>query len=278
MLSGRRAESHVTPVVIFQSRMMRMRSKGLALGLILTAVCAVWVWMQRGPMALAQDKSAAAMDAAGGGARKTEPWKPEDFIYSETAAQYRIAPDGKWLVWVKSAGDKEKDSRVSNLFLSSLTESREIQLTRGTDTYSQPKWSPDGEGIAFLSTRARPQGKPDNAKMQIWLINPRGGEPWPLTELVRAPRQIEWLDKDTLIFSAQEDPTLYEEELKKKKDARLREKSKELSGTAPLLKEAGSFHGQGKENEEPIYDLGGNVAEWVLTRDGKGKVIGGSAD
>jgi hypothetical protein len=24
--------------------------------------------------------------------------------------------------------------------------------------------------------------------------------------------------------------------------------------------------------------LGGNVAEWVLTRDGKGKVIGGSAD
>jgi len=59
--------------------------------------------------------------------------------------------------------------------------------------------------------------------------------------------------------------------------ARLREKSKALSGTAPLLKEAGSFHGQGKENEEPIYDLGGNVAEWVLTRDGKGKVIGGSA-
>jgi len=40
----------------------------------------------------------------------------------------------------------------------------------------------------------------------------------------------------------------------------------------------GSFHGQGKDDEEPIYDLGGNVAEWVLTRDGKGKVIGGSAD
>jgi formylglycine-generating enzyme required for sulfatase activity len=27
-----------------------------------------------------------------------------------------------------------------------------------------------------------------------------------------------------------------------------------------------------------IFDLGGNVAEWVLTPDGKGKVIGGSAD
>jgi formylglycine-generating enzyme required for sulfatase activity len=60
--------------------------------------------------------------------------------------------------------------------------------------------------------------------------------------------------------------------------SRLREKAKELGGTAPLLKEVGTFQGKGKDDEEPIYDLGGNVAEWVLTRDGKGKVIGGSAD
>jgi len=60
--------------------------------------------------------------------------------------------------------------------------------------------------------------------------------------------------------------------------AKLREAAKKLDGTAPLLKEVGSFHGQGKDAEEPIYDLGGNVAELVLTRDGKGKVIGGSAD
>jgi formylglycine-generating enzyme required for sulfatase activity len=60
--------------------------------------------------------------------------------------------------------------------------------------------------------------------------------------------------------------------------AKLRKKAKELGGTAPLLKEVGSFAGKGKDDEEPIYDLGGNVAEWVLTRDGKGKVIGGSAD
>jgi formylglycine-generating enzyme required for sulfatase activity len=60
--------------------------------------------------------------------------------------------------------------------------------------------------------------------------------------------------------------------------ARLREAAKKLNGTAPLLKEVGSFHGQGKDDEEPIYDLGGSVAEWVLTRDGKGKVVGGSAD
>jgi formylglycine-generating enzyme required for sulfatase activity len=59
---------------------------------------------------------------------------------------------------------------------------------------------------------------------------------------------------------------------------RLREKLKELTGPAPLLKAVGSFAGQGQEHEELLFDLGGNAAEWVLTTDGKGKLMGGSAD
>ena len=149
---------------------------------------------------------------------KKEPWKAEDFIYAESANQFRVSPDAKWVVWVKTTGDKEKDARISNLILSSLTQNREIPLTRGTDTVSQPRWSPDGEWIAFLSTRARPKPKPDTAPMQIWLINSAGGEPWPLMELAHAPKRIEWLDKDTLLYSAEEDPAFYEQEMKRKKD------------------------------------------------------------
>jgi dipeptidyl aminopeptidase/acylaminoacyl peptidase len=182
--------------------------------LLVTALGGIWLLACAG---VARSPHRVAADEAKPPAKK-EPWKPEDFIYEETAGQYRIAPDAKWVVWVKSAGDKDKDARVSNLVLSSLTEDRAVELTRGSDTNNQPRWSPDGQRIAFLSTRARPKPKPDTAPLQIWLLDARGGEPWALTELAHAPKQVEWLDKDTLIYSAEEDPALYEQELKKKKD------------------------------------------------------------
>jgi dienelactone hydrolase len=59
---------------------------------------------------------------------------------------------------------------------------------------------------------------------------------------------------------------------------RLEAKVKELGGGAPLLKEAGSFNGSGKDDEQLIFDLGGNVAEWAIAKDGTGKRMGGSAD
>ena len=150
--------------------------------------------------------------------KKIAPWKSEDFVYGESAGAVRISRDAKWIVWTKSTADKEKDGRVSNLVLSSLTDSTEIELTRGSDHNAAPSWSPNGERIAFLSDRKRPNAKPDMAGMQIWLINPHGGEPWPVTEFARGPHQVDWIDNDTLIFSAQEDAGLFEQEAKKKKD------------------------------------------------------------
>jgi dienelactone hydrolase len=55
--------------------------------------------------------------------------------------------------------------------------------------------------------------------------------------------------------------------------ARLRQKVKELG--EPLLREVGRFKGAGKDDK--VFDLGGNAAEWVETKDGKGRAAGRSA-
>ena len=150
-------------------------------------------------------------------------WKPEDVVMTESANEVRISPDGQWAVWAKGTADKEKDVRVSNLMLSSLTGKKEIPLTRGSDNVSNPRWSPNGELIGFLFSRAVPNLKPNPArpelgKPQLWLLNRLGGEPWAVTEFERGIRHFEWLDNDTIIFSAEEDPSLYERQLKEKKD------------------------------------------------------------
>jgi hypothetical protein len=59
---------------------------------------------------------------------------------------------------------------------------------------------------------------------------------------------------------------------------KLEAKVNELTGNAPLLREVGSFAAEGEEGEELVFDLGGNVAEWVVAADGSGKTLGGSAD
>ncbi|MFQ5927142.1 MAG: hypothetical protein ACE5MH_06880, partial [Terriglobia bacterium] len=35
-------------------------------------------------------------------AAKAGKWTPDDVIFTERASQFRISPDGRWVVWVKS--------------------------------------------------------------------------------------------------------------------------------------------------------------------------------
>jgi len=131
-------------------------------------------------------------------------------------------------------------------------------------------WPPTS-GVSEFNLPARGVSVADAEGYAKWLSN-QTGETW------RLPYEDEVKDlyenreaENTLDYWAGYAPNPED-------TAKLREKAKALEGTAPLLKEVGSFTGKGKDDEEPIYDLGGNVAEWVLTRDGKGKVVGGSAD
>ncbi|MGA7091824.1 MAG: hypothetical protein WBX12_14180, partial [Candidatus Acidiferrales bacterium] len=53
-------------------------------------------------------------------------WTPADVVFQEHAGEFRISPDGKWTIWVKDAGDKEKNEQASNLYLSSLTDDKVV--------------------------------------------------------------------------------------------------------------------------------------------------------
>ena len=153
-------------------------------------------------------------------------WSADDLLATERIGHFAVSSaNPRVVVWEKSAPDKDKNEYVSHLFRTGPAPGTEaVQLTRGKDSCTHPRFSPEGKKIAFLSARPLPQGKgraeaggdDDKPKTQIWLTE--YGEPCPLTELEREVKDFGWRDPNHLVFIAQEGPAQREREFKDKKD------------------------------------------------------------
>jgi dipeptidyl aminopeptidase/acylaminoacyl peptidase len=177
-------------------------------------------------------KPAGKADAPAKKAADPGKWTVDDVVNMEWASDFQLAPGGRWCVWVKTVADKDKDELLSNLMRTDLKDGSEVALTRASDSCYRPRWSPDGKRLAFLSDRPAPKvkSKPakgrrgrededdEGGKVQLWLMDPFGGEPWPLTEVARGVLGYDWAGPDALVFFTQEDPTRHEKALEEKKD------------------------------------------------------------
>jgi dipeptidyl aminopeptidase/acylaminoacyl peptidase len=152
-------------------------------------------------------------------AEPAAPWTVDDVVMAESAADFRYAPEGNAVVWVKRVPDRERGEQVAQLVRTDLDTGRSVVLTRGSDDCTSPRWSPDGKLLAFLSSRPAGRAKKsDDDKVQVWLIDPYGGEPWVLTDLSRGVAAFSWAGPDALVVASQEEPTLRETAREEKKD------------------------------------------------------------
>src|SRR5262245_20040703 len=72
-------------------------------------------------------------------------WTIDGVLLTATAGDFRFSPDGRSVVWVKTAMDKDKGEALSQLMRTDLGDKKEVQLTRGQDSCRSPRWSPDGK-------------------------------------------------------------------------------------------------------------------------------------
>lgn len=96
----------------------------------------------------------------------------------------QLSPDGRWLAFVVSSADEERNRMTSDVWLAATRGSDFRRLTYHPGSDNHPRWSPDGSVLAFLSDR---QG---NA--QVYLSKLTGGDPQPFSRLRTAVQRFEW--------------------------------------------------------------------------------------
>lgn len=119
------------------------------------------------------------------------PMTAEDLNQLIHMEEPRISPDGKWIVYVQVKPDPMEESYTRNLWLYSVESGKLRQLTRsGKD--SQPRWSPDGKSLAFVSGRGK--------KPQIFLLSMNEpGEARQLTNALNGASSPAWSHDGQLI-------------------------------------------------------------------------------
>ena len=116
-----------------------------------------------------------------------------------------LSPDGKWIAYTVRRVDTKADKNITNLWMVSWDGTQDIQLTYEVDhSVSDPRWSPDGKYISFLSDRT---GAPDVKGNQLWVLDRRGGEARQLTAVKGKLSAYEWSpDAKKLLLIIAEDP------------------------------------------------------------------------
>lgn len=129
--------------------------------------------------------------------------EPED-IYSITlVSDAQISPDGRQVAYVRTILDKEKNDYRSSIYLVGADggEPRRFTAADAKDTF--PRWSPQGDRLAFLSNRS--------GKNQLWRISVAGGEATQLTDLPEAVNYFAWSpDGTTIAFLSKVEPAQLE--------------------------------------------------------------------
>jgi dipeptidyl aminopeptidase/acylaminoacyl peptidase len=142
--------------------------------------------------------------------------QPEDVYALEGVSDPRLSPDGTTVAYATWTIDGEANEYRGNVWLAPVDGSEPPRrFTTGERRDGEPRWSPDGTRMAFVSSRA------EKEPGQLYVISLKGGEAEKLTKLKEDVRQIAWSPDGTkIVFASRLRDEAYEEEDERKRPPR----------------------------------------------------------
>ena len=118
---------------------------------------------------------------------------PEDYFAFEFISDPHISPDGKLVAYVVTTVDQKQNRRHSSIWMATVDGSRAPwQFTTSPQNSNSPRWSPDGQSLAFISSRTAADGPATEIRPQIWLLSMSGGEARRVTNLKNGANGFQW--------------------------------------------------------------------------------------
>ncbi len=108
-------------------------------------------------------------------AQQARAFSVEDLIAMDRIADPQVAPNGSRIVFVLSSLDREANRRRSDLWMVRTDGTGLRRLTTHEASDFNPRWSPDGGSVFFLSTRS--------GSAQVWQLPIGPGEAQQVTDL-----------------------------------------------------------------------------------------------
>ena len=144
--------------------------------------------------------------------RRKQKITPRALLELKMPGEVQVAPDSLRVAYGVSETDWDDNSVTQHLYVLKIDADAEPrQVTRGGSSETQPRWSPDGNWLAFLSSRDDEGGADYDAdadpKEQVWLLpmDGLGGEAEKLTDAPEGVGDYGWLpDSSGIVYLAQE--------------------------------------------------------------------------
>jgi dipeptidyl aminopeptidase/acylaminoacyl peptidase len=125
----------------------------------------------------------------------------EDLVTLKWIGDPQLSPDATRVVYVLTAADRDANTYRSHLWIVPLDGGPPRQFTWGDHRDSNPRWSPDGRWIAFLTDRGAKSEPGATKPKQLFVIPVDGGEARMLVPASHAPADPAWSpDGRTIAF------------------------------------------------------------------------------